>query len=117
MNSHRQSRWFNNSISVCENVGAIQQLARAHSQSLRGSQPAWLEEQLHVRNPDCHVFHRGGRDIGYCAVDQSKHLLLQFFVAEEFLRMSDDIFRKMLEGIGAERAYRSIRNSRYLAWI
>ncbi len=73
-------------------------------------QEAWLEEQVYVRHPDVHVFSYEGQSIGYCCVDQSKGLLLQFCIAERFSRFAVESFEKMLGEFQIKLAYVTTRD-------
>ena len=84
------------SMDICKDLSAIDSLRAAYLSSLRGPQEAWLEEQVHVRSPDFHIFRHGGQPIGFCCVDRSKHLLLQFHILDEFSHLSLAAFEMML---------------------
>jgi GNAT superfamily N-acetyltransferase len=98
------------SVRICENLDEIRGLREAYLCSLRGPQEAWLEEQVHVRDTDFHVFVDDGRRIGYRCVDGSKRLLLQFYVSEEFSGFSVEAFESMLGETGIRRAYVTTRD-------
>jgi GNAT superfamily N-acetyltransferase len=89
---------------------ALQSLRREYLSSLRGPQEAWLEEQLHIRNPDFFTLRDNSQVIGYCCVDQSKSLLLQFFVREEFSQSSIELFETILRERQVRHAYVTTRD-------
>lgn len=91
-------------------LGEVGPLRDAYFGSLRGPQEAWLEEQVHVRDNDFHVLTHDGRRIGYCCVDRSNRLLLQFCVAQEFSSVAVGAFELLLTELGVTRAYVTTRD-------
>ncbi len=98
------------SVDTSENASEIRDLQQAYLVSLRGPQEAWLEEQLHVRETVFRLFVHQGQPIGYCCVDPCKHLLLQFFITQEFSRFSVEAFESVVHEQQIKRAYVTTRD-------
>ncbi len=98
------------SVDTYESASEVRDLRHAYLGSLRGPQEAWLEEQVHVRETAFRLFVHESRPIGYCYVDPSKRLLLQFFMTADFSRFSVEAFESVLGEQQIKSAYVTTRD-------